>query len=177
MYGKIFALKGGNTQDFGYYDISGNTWNTKEIIPGPARVKAGAAMVSYNHQIYTLKGSNTNKFLRYTPSTALSIVTTKSNTEKSIMTENISSILRTTVDVIPNPFINSTTISYSIAAPGKVSLKMFAIDGSVIKVLCDEYHRVGSYSIRLSGDDLAKGVYFLRYNDATIKTEIKVIVR
>ncbi len=176
MNGKIFALKGGNTSDFGYYDIGGNTWNTREIIPG-GKVKAGAAMVSYNRQIFTLKGSNTNKFLRYTPSISLPAVSRKSNTEKSIMAGNISPVLYSLVDVKPNPFINSTTISYNVAEPGKVSLKLFAIDGSVIKVLCDEYRRAGSYTIRLAGDGLAKGIYFLKYNDSLTNTEIKVIVR
>jgi len=177
MYGKIFALKGGNTSDFGCYDISGDTWNTKEGILGTIKVKAGATMVSYNRQIYTLKGSNTNQVLRYTPSTSLPVVFTKSSTEKSIMTENISPILYATVDVKPNPFINSTTISYNIAKPGKVSLKLFAIDGSIIKVLCDEYCQAGSYTIRLAGDGLAKGIYFLKYNDELTNTEIKMIVR
>ena len=77
--------------------------------------------------------------MKYRPSPSLPAVFTKSNTEKSIMTENISPILYTAVDVKPNPFINSTTISYNVTKPGKVSLKLFAIDSSIIKVLCDEY--------------------------------------
>ncbi len=174
--GKIFALKGGAMWDFGYYDVGGNTWITKEVIPG-LKVKAGAAMVSYDDRIYVLQGSNTNQFWRYTLSGSLPVVSTKSNTEKSIMTRNISPVLYSLVNVKPNPFINLTTISFNVAEPGKVSLKLFAIDGSVIKVLCDDYRQAGSYTIRLAGEDLAKGIYFLKYNYSLTNTEIKVIVR
>ncbi|MEO0076932.1 MAG: SBBP repeat-containing protein, partial [candidate division WOR-3 bacterium] len=69
---KIYALKGGNTQDFGCYDIATNTWTLKETIPStPAgkKVKAGGALTVTNGQLYAFKGGNSFEFWKYTFST------------------------------------------------------------------------------------------------------------
>lgn len=56
----------------------------------------------------------------------------------------------------PNPFIERTTINYSVTQPGNVKLIIYDILGREIKVLIDEYKTVGPQSVEWDGTD-AKG--------------------
>jgi hypothetical protein len=61
----------------------------------------------------------------------------------------------------PNPFNPSTSISFSIPQPGKVSLKVYDISGKEIaSLISDEYLNTGVYSKSFNGANLASGVYF-----------------
>jgi DNA repair exonuclease SbcCD nuclease subunit len=69
----------------------------------------------------------------------------------------------------PNPFNPATTIKYSIAEQGLVSLKLFDILGREISTLINEEKPAGEYSIVYNASALASGVYFcrLQVNDFT----------
>jgi hypothetical protein len=65
---KIYAFKGGNTQDFYEYTPSG--WAIRESISkgtSDKRVKAGGALCGALGKIYAFKGNNTYEFWCYTP--------------------------------------------------------------------------------------------------------------
>ncbi len=62
----------------------------------------------------------------------------------------------------PNPFNPATTIRYRVPTAGRVSIHVFALDGSKIATLTDRFHTPGSYSIRWRADGLASGIYFYR---------------
>ncbi|MEO0088793.1 MAG: T9SS type A sorting domain-containing protein [candidate division WOR-3 bacterium] len=69
---RIYAFKGGNCNEFWYYDILNNEWIEGEPIPlAPSnkKVKSGGALVydEINKRVYALKGSNTYEFWRYLP--------------------------------------------------------------------------------------------------------------
>jgi|GEM_PF-5182094 len=83
--------------------------------------------------------------------------------------------------VSPNPFVNSTTIAYSIANSGKVSLKVFDITGRCIKTLVDEKKEAGFYTIKWNGCNssnkkFAVGVYFTRLTSGNFTSVKKVIL-
>ncbi|MCB0270912.1 MAG: T9SS type A sorting domain-containing protein, partial [Calditrichaeota bacterium] len=59
----------------------------------------------------------------------------------------------------PNPFNPETTIGYAIEKPGQVSLKIYAIDGSQVATIVDQFHAPGSYSVRWNAVNFASGVY------------------
>ncbi|GAI01555.1 unnamed protein product, partial [marine sediment metagenome] len=66
---------------------------------------------------------------------------------------------------LPNPFANNTTICYSIAKPGKVSLRVYGITGRFIKTLENGKKDAGIYNVRWDGCNnnnckVAAGVYF-----------------
>ncbi|MEO0073119.1 MAG: T9SS type A sorting domain-containing protein [candidate division WOR-3 bacterium] len=71
----IFALKGGNTQEFWCYDPDDDRWFELETIPSIGssnkrkRIKAGADIVTWDEDdniiLYALKGNKTNEFWRY----------------------------------------------------------------------------------------------------------------
>jgi len=60
----------------------------------------------------------------------------------------------------PNPFSNTTTISYSIAAATRVKLTVHNGLGKLVKTLVDDVKAPGNYTITLDATDFADGVYY-----------------
>ncbi|MBM3314767.1 hypothetical protein FJY71_02845, partial [candidate division WOR-3 bacterium] len=74
LNGCIYALKGGNTQEFWMYDAAvTNSWIELDTVPSPVtagrrtRVKGGGDIVAVNGLLYALKGNRTLEFWRYLP--------------------------------------------------------------------------------------------------------------
>lgn len=64
----------------------------------------------------------------------------------------------------PNPFNPETTINFSLEKPGKVSLKIFNLQGKLVQTLVDERKLTGNYSVLWNGTDqsglrVASGAY------------------
>ncbi len=67
----------------------------------------------------------------------------------------------------PNPFNPQTTISYSLAQPGRVKLTIYNIKGQLVRTLVDEEQPAGHYKrIFAARDDqgrsLASGIYLIK---------------
>ena len=67
----------------------------------------------------------------------------------------------------PNPFNPETTIKYTIAKGGKVSLVIFDIHGREVKKLMEEHKKAGYYAMKWDGRDnngnhVSSGIYFCR---------------
>ena len=67
----------------------------------------------------------------------------------------------------PNPFNPVTTIAYSIAQTGPVTIRIYNAGGALVRTLVDKPHAPGTYSVRWDGKDgsglrLASGVYFYK---------------
>lgn len=65
----------------------------------------------------------------------------------------------------PNPFNPTTTIQYTVTAPGQVTVKIYNSLGQEINTLVDEYKFAGEYSATWDGKDgtgsiVASGTYF-----------------
>ncbi len=79
----------------------------------------------------------------------------------------------------PNPFNPTTTISYAIDKPGKVSLAIYDITGRTIETLVNERKAAGTYHAtwNASKGNLSSGVYFykLEVNGETITKKLTLI--
>ena len=69
----------------------------------------------------------------------------------------------------PNPFNPVTRISYSLAERGPVSIVVYDVTGRRVRVLVDEVRDAGPHSLVWDGrgddgNELASGVYFVRYS-------------
>jgi len=64
----------------------------------------------------------------------------------------------------PNPFLASSIISYSLAAPGPVSLIVYDVQGRPVRTLVDGFQDAGTHQVRLEGRGLPRGVYFYQLN-------------
>lgn len=62
----------------------------------------------------------------------------------------------------PNPFNVSTVISFHVANTGKVSLKVFDLQGKEVATLVNEVKSAGTYSATLNAVNIPAGVYFYR---------------
>ncbi|OGU32010.1 MAG: hypothetical protein A2057_14630, partial [Ignavibacteria bacterium GWA2_35_9] len=76
----------------------------------------------------------------------------------------------------PNPFNPNTTISYSVANPGLVTVKIFNILGEEIIQLVNEYKNSGSYSVNFDASRLSSGIYFYSLNSGSFVSTKKMVV-
>jgi flagellar hook assembly protein FlgD len=68
---------------------------------------------------------------------------------------------------VPNPFNPTTTIRFSLAAPGQVTLAVYDVSGRRVRTLVDEYRAADRYHVSWdgrneAGESVASGVYFYR---------------
>ncbi len=68
----------------------------------------------------------------------------------------------------PNPFNPSTKITYNMAEPGSVLLKVYDSIGNLVTTLVNEQKQAGSYSVNFniasSNNNLSSGIYFYTIN-------------
>ncbi len=62
----------------------------------------------------------------------------------------------------PNPFGGMTTIPYTLAAPGRVSLVLYDVQGRPVRTLVEGVQPAGSHEVHLGADGLPNGVYYYR---------------
>ncbi len=76
----------------------------------------------------------------------------------------------------PNPLNPNTTISFSIANPGLVSVKIFDVLGEEIMHLVNEYKNSGNYSVNFEASKLSSGIYFYTMSSGNFVSTKKMIV-
>jgi hypothetical protein len=175
----IYIIKGGGKQDFWKYtpDTIG-AWTAMDTIPLGARgkkgvPKTGAGLGYYNYVIYLLKGNKTDELWQYALTTTDKVI--QPNTGQTV-SANTGLVSQINLQVLPNPMAKFGEINYTVPLSGKVSIKLYNTSGRLVETIKDGYANAGSYTLNLSSENLAKGIYFLRYNDKTNKREIKVII-
>jgi hypothetical protein len=82
----------------------------------------------------------------------------------------------------PTPFVRSATIRYSLAAEGRVSLRVHDLTGRTVRTLADNVVRPGRYSLSWRGTDdrgreLARGVYFCRLTAGDFRATEKLVLQ
>jgi len=79
----------------------------------------------------------------------------------------------------PNPFYQSTRISYSLQKPGKVSLKVYNLIGEEIETLINEFQNAGVYSTIFDAHQHPGGIYFykLQLGDQYLESKKMILVR
>ena len=182
--GIIYAIKGGGTDVFWQYTPSTpGEWTRLQSIPAlhkKSYPKLGAALAFANSRVWLLKGNKTPEFWRYTPHLEKSNVKTQNSKVKQDVIANQSEIisnLSSQFAVSPNPFSGHTTIHYTVSVSGKVSIKLYNASGRLIETMVNGNLNAGTYSRNLLANKLAKGVYFVKYESDTNKSEVKLIVQ
>jgi hypothetical protein len=62
----------------------------------------------------------------------------------------------------PNPFNPTTTINYTLAKAGQVTLDVFNMLGQKVKTLVKTKQDAGSYSVQFNAEGLSSGIYMYR---------------
>ncbi len=84
----------------------------------------------------------------------------------------------------PNPFNPATLITFTTAHPGRVTIRVFAIGGTLVKTLVDGVRPAGVHSVRWdghldSGKNAASGIYFynITYPDGSTSSKKMTMLR
>jgi uncharacterized protein (DUF1501 family) len=76
----------------------------------------------------------------------------------------------------PNPFTNSTKISYK-SAGGHVLVQIFDVQGKIISSLVDEVKPLGDYTIDFENNGLQAGIYYARLQNGVIQQVRTMVIR
>jgi hypothetical protein len=60
----------------------------------------------------------------------------------------------------PNPFNPSTSISFSLAYPGEVSISIYNFTGELVAIPVKDFYSPGTYTFTFNAEDLTSGIYF-----------------
>jgi hypothetical protein len=173
--GIVYALKGGNTQEFWSYWVDSNRWTQRTDIPlaGGKRVKGGGTLVfaAKADALYATAGNNKLDFFKYG---LWGFVPTELS---SGAMENAS--FRTpsaTFRIAPNPFTGRATVSYSLSRAGKLSLKLYDVTGALVTTLRTGFAAAGNYTANLDATRLSHGIYLMRLETENESTTQKLIL-
>jgi len=82
----------------------------------------------------------------------------------------------TTLSVYPNPFSNSTTVSYKVNTPSNVRIELLNTLGQTIEVLREDYSDIGTYQLPLNFSTLSSGMYSVRMRSGSMNEVVPVWV-
>ena len=78
----------------------------------------------------------------------------------------------------PNPFSTSTTISFSLSQSQNVSLKVYDVNGRLIKTLASTIFEEGEHQIVWNAEEVNAGIYFLKMQAVEfLKTEKLIVTK
>lgn len=66
----------------------------------------------------------------------------------------------------PNPFNKETTIRFTVPDTSPVKLRIYNIQGQMVRVLVDDIRERGTHSVVFNASDLSSGIYFARFESA-----------
>lgn len=187
LYGSIYLMKGGNTNELWKYDIGANNWsqmNPVDIWDIPTgegkKVKSGGALCVLDNFFYAVKGNKTCEFYRHgPPASSLAMNSNPTISEGSmenclrrpkaqLSTASISSI-------IPNPANNVATVKYNLPTSGSVSTKLYRVSGELVKsYIHSNINKNGA--ITIDARILPSGVYILHLESGNIKITKKLVL-
>ncbi len=104
------------------------------------------------------------------------IVTLSASSSRRIQPEDeVFSIPYALLQNVPNPFTDSTKITFSIEAPAHTTLSLVGQDGVVVKNIIDGFLYEGKYEFYLDGRSIKGGVYALHLVSGSYNESVKVI--
>ncbi|MBM3323255.1 T9SS type A sorting domain-containing protein [candidate division WOR-3 bacterium] len=174
----VYALKGGNTQEFWKYTPSSDSWVEIDTMPlfGTAgkkkKVKAGADITTVYNQMYALKGNKTNEFWQYTPEMTTMAVPARTRTSSQAAA---GAVCRARFDVSPNPARSQAVLRFGAGSPEPPAavLRVFNVAGRLV------YHAslvVRHCAVSLDLSSLRPGVYLAQVQAADRTDEVKLVV-
>ncbi|HEY2924638.1 MAG TPA: PKD domain-containing protein [Candidatus Eisenbacteria bacterium] len=81
----------------------------------------------------------------------------------------------------PNPFKPETNIKYAVRDVGPVSIRIFSVNGQLVRSLREDYATPGAYEVRWNGKDNAgrvapSGIYFVSVKQGTESSTTRVVL-
>ncbi len=76
----------------------------------------------------------------------------------------------------PNPFSNETTFKYALPKASRVKISLYDVSGRCVKRLVNETQTPRYYTVRLDGQNLKAGIYFIKLESDDITLSRKCII-
>ncbi len=82
---------------------------------------------------------------------------------------------------VPNPFVSNTRIRFALPESRAVSLKVYNVEGRLVRTLADRAYPAGRHELAWDGNDgtgsrVTSGVYFYRFSAGPFESEKKMVV-
>jgi hypothetical protein len=173
---EVYALKGGNTQEFWKYTVATNSWVEKETIPAfgvtgkKKKVKAGADIVAVSTVLYATKGNKSNELWMYTPGATVFAAPRRDGVEAERL-----AIDDWRLTIAPNPLAAgfvSVRLSSLLTAP--FSLRVYDAAGRCVGVW-KPLLRNGAADLDIR--HLVAGVYLVRFESDGFSASQKLVVQ
>ena len=173
--GSIFALKGGNTQEFWKYAIMTNSWAEKETIPKigttgkKKKVKSGADIAAVDRMLYATKGNKSNELWQYVPGASLFEMP-----EHEGVTSTSFTVDRSSFTISPNPLVcGFATVRLSPLA-SHLSPQVFSLYDAAGRCVLSRPVRTSSFI--LDASLLPVGVYVCRLSAGNLSAATHLVV-
>ncbi|MGX7666376.1 T9SS type A sorting domain-containing protein [Flavobacterium pedocola] len=85
------------------------------------------------------------------------------------------SFVNNTIKVYPNPFSGTATVSFTLNESEKVSLRIFDLNGRVVKNISENVLAAGSHLITFDGEQLNSGIYLLQLKGQSFSNTQKMV--
>ncbi len=174
--GVLYALKGGNTQDFYACNLTTGAWTEKETIPAigstqkKKRVKGGGGITTDGVYLYALKGNKTVELWRYGAGTFAA-----GSRQNGVMTESFRN-LQHGLRLSANPVVAGVvSVHYALPKSGPATLRLCDITGRTVLMQTLAAERTGT--VNLNVGSLPTGIYLLRFDAEGWTGARKLIVR
>ncbi len=175
----IFALKGGNTQEFWRWFASGDSWREYDTVPAVGttgkkkRIKAGADVTAVGGGLfYALKGNKTVELWRYLlaqPPDARPAVESRAGVMAAPAARPAG------FAVGPSPTVAGyATLRYSLPSSGPASVRVYDVTGRGVLTRSLVAGRTGTVSLDLR--ELSAGVYLVKLTSADFTASQKLVV-
>ena len=79
----------------------------------------------------------------------------------------------------PNPFNPETAVNFTLKNAGQVTVRIYSLEGRLVKTLLNEYATAGSHEVRWNGTDntgrsVPSGMYFVKTESGADKSVVKL---
>jgi hypothetical protein len=175
--GKIYAFKGGNTNEFWRYFPLGDTWKKQDDIPligmtgARKKVKAGGALAPFPGMgVFAFKGNKSLEFWNYTPYDVAGAQPSRDG-----VTAGSTKIGALSFAIAPNPLAGGlATVRYNLPKAGLATLNVFDVTGRTVLTQTMAAGRTGTASLDLR--KLEAGVYLVKVTTEGFSTTQKLVV-
>ena len=137
---------------------STSSWSSWSFLSGP-NVFLTSGVHTIRATAIGSSGPNIDELSLYYISSMIPVISAKNNIENNNF---ISYLSDESNKAYPNPFVGSTTISYTLKEKAKVSLFINSIEGKQIKLLFNNVQDAGKYQSTFNASGYPAGIYFYR---------------
>jgi hypothetical protein len=81
------------------------------------------------------------------------------------------------MDVHPNPFNSTASLTYNLSEPARVKIALFDISGRLVKDILSDNGQAGVHTISVDGSELSSGIYIVQIyaNERIAKRKLTLI--